>query len=166
MNISEVLTNSQKLKALTSYSVEMFNEVLLYFESELENYFEKYTLNGKIRSNKYSPKSNQLPATSDKLFFILYYLKNNPTQEAMAFTFDLSQDMCNKWIHLFSEILNKALIEFKPESNPHRVSNQLSENETYTIDGTERLIQRDTYVQEEFYSGKKSPYGKKFANYK
>jgi len=29
--------------------VEKFNEVLMYFGSALEDYFEKYTLSGKIR---------------------------------------------------------------------------------------------------------------------
>jgi len=116
MTYSDIQNSPQRLKALTSFNVEKFNGVLMYFESALEDYFEKYTLSGKIRRNKYSPKATeQLPSHADKLFFILYYLKNTPTQEALAFTFGLSQDMCNKWVHLLTGILSKALEEYKPE---------------------------------------------------
>ncbi|MCZ2355497.1 MAG: hypothetical protein LC115_02220, partial [Bacteroidia bacterium] len=54
--------------------------------------------------------------------------------------------------------MSKALDTYKPEHNPFRVSNQLSDNEEYIIDWTKRPIQRDSYVQEEFYSGKKKLY--------
>ena len=156
MRYEDIRNYPQRFKALTSYDVKKFDELLLYFENELEDYFQHYTFNGKPRKNKYTPKSKDpLPTAGDKLFFILYYLKNNPTQEALAYTFDLQQDMCNKWIQLLAKILSKALKSYQPEQNPHRLVNQLNENEEYTVDGTERLVQRDHYVQEEFFSGKK-----------
>lgn len=162
MKFSEIRNNPQELKALTSFDVEMFNKLLPYFEEELEMYFEKYTFNGKLRKNKFSHKGDShLKSTDEKLFFILYYLKNNPTQASLGLTFEMKQDMCNKWIFLLSEILSKALIKFKPEQNPERISNQLSDKEEYIIDGTERSVQRDAYIQEEFFSGKKKSYHKK-----
>jgi hypothetical protein len=96
-----------------------------------------------------------LTTAEDKLFFILYYQKNNPTQQALAFTFGLYQDRANKWIGLLVPILSKALKFFKPEINPHRLDSQLSEDQEYIIDATQRPIQRDSYVQQEYYSGKK-----------
>jgi len=40
---------------------------------------------------------------------------------------------------------------------------ELTENETYITDGSERPIQRDTYQQEEYYSGKKGTHTMKNA---
>jgi hypothetical protein len=87
-----------------------------------------------------------LPTAAEKLFFILYYLKNNPTQQALAFTFDLPQDMANKWIHLLAPILSKTLKSFKVQATPYRLGNQLAENQEYIIGATKRPAQRDAYV--------------------
>jgi hypothetical protein len=102
-----------------------------------------------------------LPTAADKLLFILYCLKNNPTQQNLAFIFGLSQDRANKWIGLLVPILSKALKSFKPQTNPHRLDSQLSENQAYIIDATQRPAQRDAYVQNEYYSGKKNAHYKK-----
>jgi hypothetical protein len=158
MRFEDIKNHSQKLKALTSYDVDKFYQILPYFQAELEDYFENYTFEGKKRTRKYVPKApEQLSSVEEKLFFVLYYLKNNPTQEALGFTFGLSQDMCNKWIHLLTNILQKSLKSYEAESNPYRIANKIEENQSYIVDGTERPIQRDSYVQEEYFSGKKNP---------
>ncbi len=153
--INELLKNEKSFRALTGVSCQHFHNILPYFIDAVDNYFERYTISGKPRKNKFHSKTDQLSSYEEKLFFILYYLKNNPTQESIALTFGLKQDMCNKWIHLLTKLLNKALKDFKPEENALRFSNQLSENEEYILDVTERPVQRDTYVQEEYYNGKK-----------
>jgi hypothetical protein len=51
----------------------------------------------------------------------LYYLKNNRTQQALAFILGLSQDRANKWIHWLTPNLSKALKSFKPKTNPYRL---------------------------------------------
>ena len=63
--------------------------------------------------------------------------------------------LINKWIHWLTPFLAKALESFKPQTNPHRLDSQLSENQEYIINATQRPIQRDSYVQQEYYSGKK-----------
>jgi Helix-turn-helix of DDE superfamily endonuclease len=119
-------------------------------------YIERYTLSGRLRQRKYSPRQEDgLSTDAEKLFFILYYLKNMPSQEALAASFDLEQDMANKWIHILSPILEKALKKFTTTSKTEQINQELIENQTYIIDATERAVQRDTYQQEEFYSGKK-----------
>lgn len=58
-----------------------------------------------------------------------------------------------RWIHVLSPILDKSLATYK---TPKKIEDaDFQENETYIIDGIERTIQRDTYEQGEFYSGKK-----------
>lgn len=156
MNYNKIRNNPVQFKALTSLNVEDFDELLPLFVSKWRSYIENYTFSGKIRQRKYSPKQEDgLITDAEKLFFILYYQKNNPLQEALAASFDLKQDMANKWVHVLTPLLAKALKNFTPTSDAHKVNEQMHENETYLMDATERPVQRDTYEQEEFYSGKK-----------
>lgn len=156
MNYTEIRKNEKSFKALTSYTVTEFDSLLPYFETELNRYLENYTLNGKKRTRRYTPKAEkQLPTVADKLFFVLYYLKNNPTQESLAFAFDVPQDMCNKWIHILCPLLSKALKTYQAEENYKKACHKAEEHETVIIDATEREVQRDKYEQEQYYSGKK-----------
>jgi hypothetical protein len=49
-----------------------------------------------------------VPTVADRLFFILAYPKNNPLQEHHAACFDMEQDMCNRFIHALSHILEQS----------------------------------------------------------
>ncbi|MCM1162725.1 MAG: transposase family protein [Muribaculaceae bacterium] len=46
---------------------------------------------------------------TDRLFFILVYLKNNPNQEYMGASFGMTQQQCGQWIHTLTEIFQMAL---------------------------------------------------------
>lgn len=146
--------NPRQFKSLTSLSIEKFDVLLPIFDSKWESYIEKYNLDGTPRLRKYVPKNEkQLPTVGDKLFFLLFYKKTHSLQEVMAFQFDLDVSMVNKWIHILTPILNKSLEKYMPKAIIQEVDFQI--DEVYIIDGTERPIQRDTYDQETFYSGKK-----------
>lgn len=156
MNYNKIRNNPTQFKALTSLTVEQFDEIYPLFVDKWLSYIDKYTFSGKFRQRKYVARQEDgLASHAEKLFFILYYKKNNPLQEALAASFDLKQDMANKWIHVLTPILEKVLKPFAPTSNPQRINAQMLENETYLMDATERPVQRDTYEQEDFYSGKK-----------
>ena len=147
-------TNAKQFKAVCSLSIEKFDILLPVFEANWLDFIEKYNLDGTRRLRKYVPKNEtQLPTVSEKLFFLLYYKKNNTLQESLALHFDLDVSMVNKWIHVLTPILNKSLEKYLPKSNIANVDFQIDEK--YIIDGTEYPIQRDTYDQETFYSGKK-----------
>ncbi|MDZ7935307.1 MAG: transposase family protein [Emticicia sp.] len=94
-----------------------------------------------------------LPQIEYKLFFILAYQKNASLQEFFAAAFDTEQAFCNKYIHILAPILEKSLSQYAPTRNIEEVNFQ--EGQKYLGDATERAIQRDTYDQESFYSGKK-----------
>jgi hypothetical protein len=98
---------------------------------------------------------------AELLFFILFYHKNNPLQEAIAASFDLTQDLANKLIHILMPLLNKSLSQWKPETNPQRLDYALKEGEYYAGDCTERRVQRDKHDQEHYYSGKKKTHSVK-----
>lgn len=148
--------------ALTSLSVEQFDALLPIFECKWEDFIEKFNLDGTPRMRKYVPKNeNQLPTMADKLFFILFYQKTNSLQEVVASYFELDVSMVNKWIHILSPILDKSLEKYAPKSRIEDVN--FKNGETYLADGSERPIQRDTYQQEEYYSGKKGTHTMKNA---
>jgi len=94
--------------------------------------------------NRGSPE--KLASCGDKLFFILFYLKDYPLQEVLGFLFGLDQSQANRWIKVPSQVLKGAL-----------------KRGDVIIDGAERPVHRpqDKEEQKEKYSGKKSPYGKK-----
>jgi len=146
--------NPRQFKSLTSLSIEKFDILLPTFESKWETFIDKYNLDGTPRLRKYVPKNEkQLPSIGDKLFFLLFYKKTHCLQEVMAFQFELDVSMVNKWIHILTPILSKSLEKYIPKAKIEDVDFQLDEE--YIIDATERPIQRDTYDQETFYSGKK-----------
>ena len=146
--------NPRQFRSLTSLSIEKFDILLPTFESKWESFIDKYNLDGTPRLRKYVPKNEkQLPSVGDKLFFLLFYKKTHSLQEVMAFQFDLDVSMVNKWIHILTPILNKSLEKYIPKAKIEDVDFQIDEE--YIIDATERPIQRDTYDQEIFYSGKK-----------
>lgn len=62
------------------------------FNKEWEHYMHHFTWEGKSRVRQSKPRRNSVLATiEDKLFFVLYYLKLNPLQDALASTFGLDQ---------------------------------------------------------------------------
>ena len=90
MIINEIINNEKKLKALTSLLPEEFRSLVSKFELCWQTYIEKYTFEGKIRLNKYRPRNEKvLTSIEEKLFFILVYNKQNPTQEFLALSFGL-----------------------------------------------------------------------------
>lgn len=154
MSYEKARRTASQFKALTSLTPEQFDLLLPIFEAKWELFIDRFNLDGTPRVRKYVPRNEQqLPTVADKLFFILFYKKTNSLQEVVASYFDLDVSMSNKWIHILSPILEKALEKYAPKPRIENVS--LNAGETYIIDGSERPIQRDTYDQREFYSGKK-----------
>lgn len=162
MQYSKARQNERQFKSLTSLSVEQFEVLLPIFTFKWEDFIEKFNLDGTPRMREYVPKNEtQLPTVGDKLFFILFYQKTNSLQEVVASYFDLDVSMVNKWIHILSPILDKSLAKYAPKSRMEDV--KLEKDETYITDGSERPIQRDSYQQKEYYSGKKGTHTMKNA---
>ena len=122
-----------------------------------KNYIHHYTLEGQPRVRPYVADENEfLPSIAQKLFFILAYEKNACLQEIFASSFDTDQANCNKWIHILSPLLAAALLPNSPKRDTQEVSWEGEED--YLGDAIERVIQRPTYEQQKYYSGKKTAY--------
>jgi hypothetical protein len=155
MNYFKIREKNKQFLALTSLNVSEFDEILPRFELHWEEFIKRYKLDGSPRYRAYTPKDKEgLRSVGEKLFFITYFMKNNPLQEALAASFDLDQGMANKWIHVLTPILKKALKDYDAARNLKQFNPKLVEDNTYIGDATEREIQRPKYNQEEFYSGK------------
>lgn len=151
MNYLKIRQKPAQFKALTSLTLEEFDELAPLFETQWLDFIAHYTLDGQRRSRQYKPVNDtQLPTPTHKLFFVLVYQKTNPLQEYHAASFDIDVSMTNKWIHLLSPLLDKATQAWQASRQ-----DVLSYQEELLIDVTERPIQRDTYEQKEYYSGKK-----------
>jgi hypothetical protein len=155
MKYFKIRENKKQFLALTTLTVGEFDELLPRFEVSWDAFIKRYKLDGTPRVRKYTPKDpTVLGSIDEKLFFILYYQKNNPLQEALAAAFDMDQDMANKWIHALTPILQKSLKEYRAARTAQELAPKLVAENDYIGDATDREIQRPIRDQEENYSGK------------
>ena len=153
LNYLQLRNKPAQFRSITSLSVEDFDHLLPLFVGQWEYFITRYNLDGSPRNRSYTPRDpNTLATVEEKLFFILAYQKHASVQAFFAAAFDLSQDMANKWIHILSPLLNAALKFYRPARRAEDIP--LVANTEYIIDATERPVERDTYEQEEYYSGK------------
>jgi len=161
MKYDKVRRNAAQLLSLTGFTVVEFEAFLPTFKYHWDEYYSRFTMKGTLRVRlSYNRKTSQMPLISDKLLFILSYLKNNPLQEYHGATYGMTQPQCNVWVHLLSEILRKTLktLGELPDRNHLRVQYLLNQCEDIFLDGTERPIERpqDEDRQKSCYSGKKN----------
>lgn len=154
MNYLKIRQNPKQFLSITSLSIEKFDELFPLFKQNWQDYIHHFALDGLPRVRPYTPCENEfLPLIEEKLFFILAYQKNAVLQEFFAACFDTEQAICNKWVHILSPILDKSLAAYTPKRNIEEVN--FSQDSVYLADATERTVQRDTYQQNNYYSGKK-----------
>lgn len=168
MKYIDVRSNPKKFLALTGINVDLFDEILPWFEEEHDLYLRFHDITGKRRSGKRAGAiyaNSPLPTVADRLFFLLVYLKNNPIQEYHAECFGMTQQQCGKWIHGLTTILELALKSsgMLPAKTMKEfiavLEKQGGAKASHILlhDGTEREVPRpyDADRQKENYSGKK-----------
>ena len=164
MNYQKLRNRPAQFQSVTSLTVEEFDYLLSSFSDKWRNYYKVYTIEGKRRK---SPLSNPLkntktlPTVSDKLFFILVYLKNYSLQQKTGADFDFSQSQTSKWVKTLRPLLAASLntLKLMPVREGYKVAGVLEKlDETKCFqDASERLINRpkDQEAQKEVFSGKK-----------
>jgi len=95
MNYEAIRGRSAEFSGATGLNVADFDALLIRFEDELVNYLRFKTLSGKPRRRSYSSRKADLAQVEMRLFFLLYYMKNNSLQNTLAATFGLSQPQVN-----------------------------------------------------------------------
>ena len=88
---------------LTSLTVDEFMALVPPFEDTFLGYMADWTLDGRRRQARRdtTDKNCPLPTPEDRLWFILVYLKQNPTQLLHGRVFGMRQSKATQWIHVF-----------------------------------------------------------------
>lgn len=167
MSYTTAKASEARFRALTGMKEETFNDLLPYFSDAHDEYFRYHKLNGKPRSGLRRAviyRNSPLPSMEERLYFILYFIKNNVIQELLGDHFGMDQPTCCQWLHCLYGILQKALknASVMPASTRKEleaVYEKMNSEEIAVLlqDGSEREIPRpsDPDVQEDKYSGKK-----------
>src|SRR5256885_7562674 len=113
MKYQQSIANPSRLQAMTGLASDVFYALLACFQQTLLQYMETHTIDGYVREGRrYTPYQNSpLPTDADKLFFILTYLRHNPTQTVHGHMFGMSQSNASKWINMLHEVLNRTLAQ-------------------------------------------------------
>lgn len=163
MNYDKIRNNPTQHTRLTSLTVEEFDALLPVFERYWIKYYRYHTLEGKKRKvpNLNPGKDTRtLPTVSEKLFFLLSYLKNYPLQEFQAASFDISQGKVSQWVKVLHPLLQESLKQLGalPERQGEAVASVLAkyDGEAFNMDGADRPVERsqDDDTQQDHYSGK------------
>ena len=164
MNYATIYQNEKKFLSLTSLYPQEFDELLPTFTQQWYKYHKHFGAHGKRRKApklSYQNDTRTLATVEDKLFYILVYLKNNPTQEFQAASFDIDQGQASRWINILSKILEKALkkLDVLPCQQGSALAQFLEDKDIdiLIIDGMEQRTRRavDADAQKDKYSGKK-----------
>jgi hypothetical protein len=96
---------------LTSLTVDEFAALVPPFETAFLGYMATWTLHGRRRQARrdITYKNCPLPTPEDKLWFILVYLKQNPTQLLHGRVFGMRQSKATPWIHVLLPVLRDTL---------------------------------------------------------
>lgn len=168
IHIEIPLSDIKQFIALTGINIDLFNRIIQHFrnaEQEIAN--ENYEVRLKhsrmfTRKPSKTREQGMLVTTEVKLYFILYYYKNYPIQEAMANKFNMTVSSANRNIHKYSNVLKRALstlgaLPVHDIRTPSELKQLLENNGVLSIDVTERPINRhsNNEAQKNNYSGKK-----------
>lgn len=155
--------SDSRFQALISLTKLEFETLLAEFQPIVDEYFRIYTFTGTKRERvMYTEQVNSsLFGADTKLFFILYYLKNNSLQESVGAFFNMSQGKVSMWTKQLLPLLNQAFdrLNLMPTQDSNTFYRQMqTENIDFVLyqDATVRLIERPTdwQLQKEFYDGK------------
>jgi DNA-binding transcriptional ArsR family regulator len=158
------ISGEEKLvRSHTGLKRSEFEALAEKFKVEWQHYMRHFTWEGKQRVRQGKVRKNSVLTTiEDKLFFVLYYLKLNPLQDALASSFGLDQPQASRWLELLRARLLATLSQEKvlPQRKTERLYRILETETKLIIDATERQVGRsvDDETQKEYYSGKKKPY--------
>lgn len=177
MDVQKIIENPKRFLALTSLRLEEFSELLGAFSARWQAYFKHYNLRGKRRNKPLTSKqlernTSKLHTDQDKLFFILYFFKNNDIQESLGAHFDMDQGHISRWIKVLTPILQQSIkdLHLQPARDMDELIRLFRSRHKHTaqdgnesfieslhIDGVERHIQRnkDFTAQRYDFSGKK-----------
>ncbi len=176
MDIQKIKENQTQFLSLTSLYDTEFDELLIPFSDRWKKYFKYRSITGKRRRKPLTARqlehsTSKLTTMVEKLFFILYFFKNNHLQQSLGLQFDMTQGQVSRWTKILSPVLEQSIVDLHLQPaqtmddlvrlfrNRQRLDNLSGSEkpESLHLDATERLIERniDQEAQKFDYSGKK-----------
>ena len=100
-----------RLQALTGLNQPEFRNLLPYFEKAFSHRMSMYTLEGNERQNRpfIDYENASLSTIEDKLLFVLVFIKQNLTQDVMAFLFEMSPAKVHEWLQTLIPVVKQSL---------------------------------------------------------
>ena len=166
LNIERILKQERLVRAMTGLNLKAFKAMETSFEEAYRQSLNQLEKERKRRQG--GGRKATLRTTSDKMLFILMYMKCYPTFDLMGVLFNFDRSCAHDWVHRLLPVLETVL--GKKQVLPERKINSIAEFlekfpevREVIIDGTERPVQRpkDAAKQTENYSGKKKRHTRK-----
>lgn len=112
IGFQEASSKKISFMALTGLEVAEFNQLKPFFEEAFSHRMKMFTIEGTARRNRsfVDYENASLPKIEDKLLFVLIFVKQNLTQEVMAFMFGMSQSKIHEWLQTLIPVLKHALL--------------------------------------------------------
>lgn len=158
MDINKILRNHRMSMALIGLSKVKFEELLATFTQILTDERNNQKRKRKIGGGR----NGNIKSAEQKLFFILFYMKNYPTYDVCAFLFASSKTSTCDWVHDILPILKKTLgreltLPKRQIRTPEEFFNLFPGVQEVMIDGLERpaVRSKNNKTQKKNYSGKK-----------
>jgi hypothetical protein len=164
MDISKILSNHRMSMALIGLSKAKFEGLLEVFTKIVIEDKNKQKRKRKIGGGR----NGNIKNPKQKLFFILFYMKNYPTFDVAAFLFASSKTSTCDWVIDILPILEKALkiklvLPKRQISTPEEFFRLFPGVREVMLDGVERptIRSRKPKTQNKHYSGKKKRHTRK-----
>lgn len=166
MNIKAALRTDRMCKALTGLTVREFENLTVDFSW---NYTEYEAKRKPERIRKVGGgRGSKIEGVEEKLFYILWYMKNYPTFDAASFMVGFHRSNACEWMHILLPLLEQTLkrklvLPERKISDPNEFLRLFPEAREVFADGIERSIQRgkNQKRQRKTYSGKKKMHTRK-----
>lgn len=152
MDITKILSDDRSSQAAIGVTGKVFLKLLPVFEKV---YFKTK------KKNPYrGGRPEKLRGMDEKLFFVLYYLKNYPTYDVMGMQFGFNRSSAFKRVQEYMKVLELSLKKSKslPVESLKALRTIIGDEKLVIIDGTEQRKNRpkNKQKQKEYYSGKKN----------
>jgi hypothetical protein len=169
MNFQMIRTRPRIFRQLTGLTMAAFQTLLTDFERAYDDDRQQRDRRRPTPRHRRpgGGAKGVLSSPEDKLVFLLFYFRQYPTQETLAFLFGFSQGQACQWVHRLTPIVARALGYqlHLPARRPATLEEVLRAcpGSEFLIDGTERPIRRpkDSQRRREDYSGKKKRHTRK-----
>lgn len=166
MNIKAALHTDRMCKALTGLTVSEFNNLLIDFSWNYQEYEVKRKPDRQRRLG--GGAHGVLEEMEEKFFYGLFYLKTYPTFDVASFYVGFARSKACEWAHRLFPILEqtlkrKLILPERKISDPEEFLRLYPEVKEVFADGVERVRQRPKKKRaaQKTYSGKKKLHTRK-----